>query len=57
VVALSSGTAGLPSESHAVCHQITTLDRAELAEKIGALSPDILSIVEQALLAAVDIRR
>ena len=57
VVALSAGTAGLPSESHAVCHQITTLDRAKLAEKIGALSPDILAFVEQALLAAVDIRR
>jgi mRNA interferase MazF len=57
VVALSSGTAGLPSESHAICHQITTLDRAKLAEKIGALSPDVLAIVEQALLAAVDIRR
>jgi mRNA interferase MazF len=57
VVALSSGTAGLPSDSHAVCHQITTLDRDKLSEKIGALPPDILTIVEQALLAAVDIRR
>jgi mRNA interferase MazF len=57
VVALSAGTTGLPSESHAVCHQITTLDRAKLAEKIGALSPDILAFVEQALLDAVDIRR
>ena len=56
VVALSAGTAGLPSESHAVCHQVATLDRAKLAEKIGALSPDILTIVEQSLLAAVDIR-
>jgi mRNA interferase MazF len=57
VVALSAGTAGLPGESHAVCHQITTLDRAKLSEKIGVLSPDILTIVEQSLLAAVDIRR
>jgi mRNA-degrading endonuclease toxin of MazEF toxin-antitoxin module len=57
VVALSAGTAGLRSESYAVCHQITTLDRAKLAEKIGELSPDVLLIVEQALLAAVNIRR
>jgi len=57
VVALGAGTTGLPIESHAVCHQITTVDRAKLAEKIGALSSDILAFVEQALLAAVDIRR
>jgi len=57
VVALNAGTAGLPSESCAVCHQITTLDRAKLTDKIGALSYDALTLVEQALLAAVDIRR
>jgi mRNA interferase MazF len=57
VVALSVGTAGLPSESCAVCHQITTLDRAKLTDKIGVLPLDILTLVEQALLAAVDIRR
>ncbi|MBI5483011.1 MAG: type II toxin-antitoxin system PemK/MazF family toxin [Deltaproteobacteria bacterium] len=57
VVALSAGTEGLPSRSCAVCHQITTLDRAKLTDKIGALPPDVLTLVEQALLAAVDIRR
>jgi len=57
VVELSAGTGDLPHESYAVCHQITTLDRAKLTDKIGALSPDILALVEQALLAAVDIRR
>ena len=57
VVGVNAGTAGLPSESYAVCHQITTLDRAKLTEKIGALSQDVLTQVEQALLAAVDIRR
>jgi mRNA interferase MazF len=56
VVALSAGTAGLPGNSCALCHQITTLDRAKLTDKIGALSPDVLTLVEQALLAAVDIR-
>ena len=57
VVAISAGTSGLPSKSHAVCHQITTLDRVKLTDKIGSLSPDLLTLVEQALLAAVDIRR
>ncbi|MFZ2948313.1 MAG: type II toxin-antitoxin system PemK/MazF family toxin [Desulfuromonadaceae bacterium] len=57
VVALSAGTAGLASESCAVCHQVTTLDRAKLTDKIGALPPDVLALVEQALLASVDIRR
>ena len=57
VVALSAGTAGLPSESSAICHQVTTLDRAKLTDRIGALPQDILALVEQALLAAVDIRR
>lgn len=57
VVALSAGTAGLPGESCAVCHQITTLDRAKLTDKIGALPPDVLILVEQALLSAVDIRK
>lgn len=55
VVALSA--AGLPGESCALCHQVTTLDRGKLTDKIGALSPDVLVQVEQALLAAVDIRR
>jgi len=57
VVALSAGTGGLPSESSAICHQITTLDRAKLTDKIGTLPTDILTQVEQALLASVGIRR
>jgi mRNA interferase MazF len=57
VVALSAGTAGLPDESSALCHQVTTLDRSKLTDKIGTLPTDVLTLVEQALLAAVDIRR
>jgi mRNA interferase MazF len=57
VVALSAGTGGLQSESCAICHQITTLDRAKLTDKIGELPPDVLMQVEQALLAAVNSRR
>ncbi|HBG07336.1 MAG: hypothetical protein A2075_15385 [Geobacteraceae bacterium GWC2_58_44] len=57
VVALPAGTAGLQSDSAAICHQITTLDRAKLDERIGALASDILVQVEEALLAAVAIDR
>jgi len=56
IVTLHAGTANLKSDSSAICHQITTLDRAKLVEKIGTLPTDILAQVEKALLAAVDIR-
>ena len=57
VVTLSAGTAGVTGESYAICHQITTLDRAKLTDKIGVLSTDILTQLERALLASVGIRR
>lgn len=57
VVALPAGTANLKEPSSALCHQITTLDRAKLVERIGELSYETLAQVEKALLAAVDIRR
>ena len=55
VVVLPAGTAGLPDESVVLCHQITTLDRRKLAERLGKLPADLMGKVEQALLAAVDI--
>jgi mRNA interferase MazF len=57
VVALPAGTAGLTSDSSAICHQVTTLDRCKLEERLGTLPAEILLQVEKALLAAVDIRR
>ena len=57
VVALPAGMTGLPTDSIALCHQITTLDRAKLTDKIGAVPEELLTQVEQALLATVDIRR
>jgi mRNA-degrading endonuclease toxin of MazEF toxin-antitoxin module len=55
VVELPGGSAGLPKASFAVCHQVTTLDRAKLTRRIGALSPDFLSEVEGGLKAALDL--
>jgi len=55
VVEIPGGTAGLPRVCFAVCHQVTTLDRAKLTRKIGVLSSEILEDVEEALKAAMDL--
>ncbi|KAF0221720.1 MAG: hypothetical protein FD174_51 [Geobacteraceae bacterium] len=57
VVALPAGMTGLSNDSIALCHKITPLDRAKLTDKVGAVPDELLTQVEQALLAAVDIRR
>jgi len=54
VVELPAGSAGLSKASFAVCHQVTTLDRAKLTREVGALPPGILREVEGALKAAMD---
>lgn len=56
VVALPAGTVGLKIDSSVICHQVTTLDRSKLDERLGLLPADILVQVEKALLAALDIR-
>jgi len=55
VIPLPEGTASLPHSSVAVCHQVTTLDRAKLKNRMGFLPPDILNAVEQGLRAALDL--
>ena len=55
VVALPAGAAGLSKASVAVCHQVTTLDRAKLTKRIGALSAELLLDVEGGLRAAMDL--
>lgn len=54
-IPLAAGTAGLPRESVALCHQVTTLDRAKLTARCGALAPDELAAVEAGLRAALDL--
>ena len=55
VVALPGGSAGLPKASLAVCHQVTTLDRAKLTRKVGTLPPEFPQEVDVALKAAMDL--
>lgn len=54
-VFLSAGTGGLPEDSVALCHQITTLDRSKLTRRIGSLPEPALRVVEDGLRAAVDL--
>ena len=55
VIELSGGTAGLPKRSIAVCHQVTTLDRAKLTKRLGALPSESLREVEEGLKAGMDL--
>jgi mRNA-degrading endonuclease toxin of MazEF toxin-antitoxin module len=55
VVGIPDGVAGLPRTSVAVCHQVTTLDRAKLTKKTGTLPPEYLRDVEGGLKAAMDL--
>ena len=55
VVEIPTGTSGLPKTSVAVCHQVTTLDRAKLTKRIGALPAEVLREVEEGLKAAMDL--
>jgi mRNA-degrading endonuclease toxin of MazEF toxin-antitoxin module len=55
VVELPGGSVGLPKASFAVCHQVTTLDRAKLTRKVGTLPSESLREVEEALKAAMDL--
>lgn len=55
VIELSGGTAGLPKTSFALCHQVTTLDRAKLTKRAGSLPSEPLREVEEGLKAAMDL--
>jgi mRNA interferase MazF len=52
-VQLSKGTAGLRRESVALCHQVTTLDRAKLVQRIGDLPAASLRRMNDGLRAAL----
>ena len=52
-VLLPKASGGLRQESVALCHQVTTLDRAKLTERIGELSRPALARVDEGLRAAL----
>lgn len=54
-IPLPAGVAGLGQDSVALCHQVTTLDRAKLAKLLGALPNDLLIEVGDGLRHAQDL--
>ena len=54
-MALAQGTGGLPADCVALCHQITTLDRSQLTQRIGALPEPDLQAIEDGIRAAIDL--
>jgi mRNA interferase MazF len=54
-VPLSAGAGGLPRAGVAVCHQVTTLDRTKLTERLGTLTSTAIAAVESGLKAALDL--
>jgi mRNA interferase MazF len=54
-VYLPEGAGGLERDSIALCHQVTTLDRAKLTKRLGSVSEDLLKEVGEGLKAALDL--
>lgn len=55
-VEVRAGDGGLLEDSVALCHQVTTLDRRKLVERLGRLSKDSLLAVEAGLAIALDLK-
>lgn len=53
MVFLPSGTGGLQEDCAAICHQITTLDRAKLTQRIGRLPEAMMRSIEAGIRAAI----
>jgi len=54
-VPLQKGAGGLTQDSVALCHQVTTLDRAKLRKRLGSLTSDELTLVGLGLKASLDL--
>lgn len=46
---------GLPKTRFAVCHRVTTLDRAKLTKRLGTLPSESVREIEEGLKAAMDL--
>ncbi len=55
-VPLSAADTGLPEDSVAICHQITTLDRSKMEARLGVLPREAIERVEDGISAACDLR-
>jgi mRNA interferase MazF len=55
-VIVEAAQCGLDRDGVALCHQVTTLDRAKLTRRLGALPAEVLREVDDGLHAALDLR-
>jgi mRNA interferase MazF len=55
VIAIPRRTGGFPSSSVALCHQVTTLDRTKLVERIGTLPAEYLREIGRGLRVALQL--
>lgn len=54
-IPIPAGEGGIDRDSVALCHQVTTLDRAKLTKCLGLLSLPTLEKIEAGLKAAMDL--
>jgi mRNA interferase MazF len=54
-VLLPPGSGGLKKGGVALCHQVTTIDRGKLTDRVGVLSGAMVSRLEDGLRAALDL--
>jgi len=54
-VLLTANSAGLKKTSVALCHQVTTLDRAKLEKRVGALTQELMQKADSGIKAALDL--
>ncbi|MGH2824629.1 MAG: type II toxin-antitoxin system PemK/MazF family toxin, partial [Thermoleophilaceae bacterium] len=52
-VPLPAGVGGLERDGVALCHQVTTLDRGKLAERIGHVPVEVIAKIDDGLKAAL----
>jgi mRNA interferase MazF len=55
-IPLMPGAGGLSKGGVALCHQVTTLDRAKLTERLGILPAEAMAQIEDGLRAALDLQ-
>jgi mRNA interferase MazF len=53
VVPLFAGEGGLPVDSVAICHQITTIDKSKLHNRLGSLTSEQMDEIEFGLKSAM----
>ena len=55
IVLITRGEGGISQDSVALCHQVTTLDRSKIRQRLGELSSEKMLEIDRALKAAMDI--